>query len=513
MLIVKSSFEEMQMSSSPVIVGVAQFTQHKKTERPLDPLSLMVKTSSDALIDSGAPELRDFIDCVYVMNLFQWSYRDAPGMLSSMLGMKPRQASYLPIGGNTPQMMVNKAARDLAAGRCKAVLITGAEAIYSLRRAMKGNVVLEWSRSLPPDRIDGENTIGVDKIEESYDLFFPSLMYPLFETSLRASSGRSPDGHRLHMGKSFERLSRIASQNPFAWSKKALSAEIIATPSPENRYVGYPYTKYMNANVDVDQSAALIVTTEDTARLLGIHRDKWVYPIGGADFNDIWYVTRRPCLHQSPAIRHAARIALQQANLNLDGISVFDIYSCFPSAFEIAREEIGIPDDDPRDLSVTGGLPFFGGPGNNYVTHAIAAVVDLIRKDRSRKAMVTANGWYLTKHAVGIYAGTPSVHPWSDRDDSLTQLAIDAQALPMPVEKASGSLTVEAYVIRHDNTGNPIQGTVLGRLKNGSRALAVIDADPDGLLLMEKIEWVGKEGDVRYDEAVGKNMVRFSVWG
>ena len=120
------------------------------------------------------------------------------------------------------------------------------------------------------------------------------------------------------MGESFERLSRIASTNPFAWSQNALSAEIISTPSPDNRYIGYPYTKYMNANVDVDQSAALIMTTEDTARSLGIPGDKWVYPIGGADFNDIWYVTRRPCLHKSPAICHASRIALQQAILTLD---------------------------------------------------------------------------------------------------------------------------------------------------------------------------------------------------
>ena len=498
------------MSSSPVIVGGSQFTQHKKTKRPLDPLCLMAKTSSDALADSGAPELKDFIDCVYVMNLFQWSYRDAPGMLSGMLGIKPTRASYLPIGGNTPQMTANRAARDLASGRCKAVLIAGAEAIYSLRRAMKGDLVLDWPESVPPDEIAGENKSGVDKIEESYGLFFPSLMYPLFETSLRASSGRSPDEHRMHMGKNFERLSRIASRNPYAWSREALSADIIATLSLNNRYIGYPYTKYMNANVDVDQSAALIMTTEDTARSLGIPGDKWVYPIGGADFNDIWHVTRRPCLHQSPAIRHAARLALQQADLTLDDISVFDIYSCFPSAFEIARKEIGIPDNDPRDLSVTGGLPFFGGPGNNYVTHAIVTVVDLIRKNRACKAMVTANGWYLTKHAIGIYAGMPPVNPWFDRDDSSIQRAIDAQALPMPVEKASGSLTVEAYVIGHDSAGNPLQGTVLGSLQNGGRALAVVDAGPDELLMMEKTEWVGKEGIVRYDEAVGKNTVRFN---
>ena len=499
------------MSLSPVIIGIAQFTQHKKTERPLDPLSLMVRASLDALSDAGASRLKDVIDCVYVMNLFQWSYRDAPGQLSARLGLKPRQASYLPVGGNTPQLLVNKAARDLAAGRCKAVLMTGAEAIYSLRRALKGDIVLDWPESVPPDRIDGENTNSVDKIEELYDLFFPSFMYPLFETSLRASSGRSPEEHQMHMGKSFEHLSRIAAQNPFAWSKQALSAQMIAIPTPNNRYVGYPYTKYMNANVDVDQSAAVIMTTEDSALSLGIPQDKWVYPIGGADFNDIWYVTRRPCLHESPAIRHAARIALEQADLTLEDIDVFDLYSCFPSAFEIARREIGIPKNDRRDLSVTGGLPFFGGPGNNYSMHAIAAVVDLIRKDRSRKAMVTANGWYLTKHAIGVYAGSPPRHPWNDRDDSPVQRSINAKALPMAVEKASGSLMAEAYVIRHDNAGKPVKGTVVGRLEDGSRTLAVIDAAPEELLQMEKIELVGKQGDVRHDQATGRNLARFNM--
>jgi acetyl-CoA C-acetyltransferase len=266
----------------------------------------------------------------------------------------------------------------------------------------------------------------------------------------------------------------------------------------------------MNANINVDQSAALILTTEDSARSLGISEDKWVYPTGGADLNDIWYVTRRPCLHESPAIRNASHIALEQADMTLDDIDVFDLYSCFPAAFEISSREIGIPEDDPRDLSVTGGLPFFGGPGNNYSMHAIATVVDLIRKDRSKKAMVTANGWYLTKHSIGIYAGSPSVHPWDDRDDSSLQRTINAQALPRPTEKASGSLLVEAYVIRHDNAGMAIKGTVVGRLGDGSRTLADIDAGPEELLHMEKFELVGKAGDVRYDKASGRNTVRFN---
>ncbi len=503
----------MKKPSIPVIIGAAQYTQHKGTEKPLDPLGLMAKTGLDALKDAGASGLKDLIDCVYVINLFQWPYRDAPGMLSERLGIRSSRALYLPVGGNTPQLIVNKAARDLALGRCSAVLMTGAEAIYSLRRAMKGDIVLDWPESVPPERIDGDNRNGVNAMEETYDLFLPSFMYPLFETSLRASSGRSPGEHQAYMGRSFEQLSRRASQNPFAWSREPLSAREIATTTTDNRFIGYPYTKYMNANINVDQAAALILTTEETARSLGIGADRWVYPTGGADLNDIWHVTRRPCLHESPAIRTASRLALTQAGLALDEVGLFDLYSCFPSAFEIARREVGIPEDDPRDLSVTGGLPFFGGPGNNYSMHAIAEVVDLIRKDRSRKAMVTANGWYLTKHSVGIYAGTPSVHPWEDRDDSALQHSIDAQALPEPVEKASGALVVEAYVIRHGSTGSPVKGTVAGRLEDGSRTLAHMDADVDELLHWETHELVGREGVVRHEEKSGMNLVRFGMAG
>jgi len=503
----------MKTSPSPVIVGAAQFTQPRGTEKPLDPLGLMERACLDALGDAGAPGLRNLVDRLYVINLFQWPYRDAPGMLAERVGIRPEKSSYLPVGGNTPQLVVNRAARDLAAGRCSAVLMTGAEAIYSLRRAMKGAIVLDWPASEPPGRTDGENASGIDDLEAAYDLFLPSFVYPLFETSLRAASGMSPSEHRAFMGRAFERLSLVASRNPFAWSRRPLSAAEIATPGPDNRYIGFPYTKCMNANINVDQSAAIVLTTEEHARSLGIDAGQWVYPSGGADLNDIWNVTRRPCLHESPAIRHASRLALEQAGMGLEAIGAFDLYSCFPSAFEIARREVGIGADDPRTLSVTGGLPFFGGPGNNYSMHAIATVVDLIRQDRSLNAMVTANGWYLTKHSVGVYGGTPPARPWSDRDDSALQRSIDARALPAPMERAAGPLTVEAYVIRHDSGGAPVKGTVVGRLPDGRRALADIDAGPEELLSMEEAELVGMTGEARYDGEIGKNLVRFDSLG
>jgi acetyl-CoA C-acetyltransferase len=472
-------------------------------------MGLMIRACTMALDDAGSDKIRDLIDALYVVNLFQWPYRDAPGMLSEALGIRPAGKYYTPIGGNTPQLLVNRACRALAAGTARAVLITGAEAIYSIRRAMAGKIVLDWPESSPPERIDGEDRPGVSQLEADYDLFFPAVMYPLFETALRASSGRSVSEHCEYLGRLWERFSRAAAGNPHAWVREPLSAREITEATPGNRCINYPYTKCMNANINVDQTAAVLMTTEETARRIGIDRAAWIYPLGGADFTDIWNVSRRPRLDASPAIGNASRLALTQAGLGLDDVDFFDLYSCFPSAVQIAMKEIGIAQDDPRELTLTGGLAFFGGPGNNYSLHGIASAVERIRKDRSKKAMVTANGWYITKHSVGVYGGDPPETHWTGRDDSPIQAGIDREALPEPVEKAEGELAVEAYVIRHGKDGSPTLGTVIGRLPDGRRALAHIDAGPGGLAEMERIEMVGRTGRLRSVSRKAGNLIRF----
>jgi acetyl-CoA C-acetyltransferase len=469
----------------------------------------MEKVCREAFLDAGNEKVRDLVDSLQVVNLFQWPYRDAPGMLAEKLGLGPGERYYTPIGGNTPQLLVNRACRALAAGRVRAVLITGAEAVYSVRRALKGELRLDWPKSEPPGRIDGEERQSVSDLEGAYDLFFPATMYPLIETAIRAASGRAPDEHRLFMAGLWERLSKVAAANPHAWSRVAMSASEIAAVTPDNRYIAYPYVKHMVANINVDQGAAVLLTTTEEADRLGISREKRVFPLGGGDFYDVWYVTRRPSLDRSPAIRHASRIALDQAGLEPDDIDAFDLYSCFPSAVQIAMREMGISETDPRPISLTGGLSFFGGPGNNYSLHAIAEAAQTVRRDRGKKVLVNANGWYITKHSVGVYGGEPPVNPWVERDDSSVQRAIDAEALPEPEAEARGVLRVEAYVIRHDSAGEPALGTVLGRLADGSRTLAHIQAGKEELLEMERTELVGAEGRVGFSSELVRNIVSF----
>jgi len=494
----------------PVLVGVSQHTQFKESKELSDPIGLMIEAGRKAFDNTGVPlsRMAAAIDTVCVVNIFCWSYYQAPQMVAQGLGLSPANFVYTAIGGNTPQWLINQYARSIAAGECRAVLMTGAEAFYALRRMRKNGLENTWPAMVPPEKITGNNREGTHALENHYDLFLPSFMYPLFETALRASSGRSVESHERFMANLYEKISRTASQNPYAWSREFLTAEQLLH-NKTNRYIGYPYTMRMNANIDVDQSSAVLMTSEKVAASLGIEKSRWVYPLGGADFNNVWYVSSRPRLDDSPAIAQAATCALTQAGLSINDIGIFDLYSCFPSAVQMAMHALGLPENDPRPLSVTGGLAFFGGPGNNYTMHAIASVVEQIRQNRKMKALVTANGWYNTKQAVGVYGNKPDTGTWQLSDNSPIQKNIDDQALPEPQERASGVMTVEAYVIRHDRDDNPYLGTVIGRLENGRRALAHIRADVSDLPGMEKNELVGKSGRVVYDDRAGYNFVEF----
>jgi len=497
----------MNKETRTIIVGTAQFTQNKEETKPLDPLRLMVKTSQLAKDDTGVADLFEKIDAVYVTNIITWPYKNAPKELSEILEIKSEQTYYPAAGGETPQLLVNRAAKAIASGKSKVVLITGAEAIYTRHRSRVDNITLNWPERREPEHIDGEEWKGFSDFEYKYELQKPSNAYAMLETALRVASSRSLKDQRTYVGKLYERFSIIASKNPHSWTREPYTAEEITTPTPKNRYICHPYTKRLTSNPYVDQSAALIMTSENIAEKLGIEKKKWVYLMGGADLKNIINITGRPLLYDSPALREGSHIALKQAGISLEDINKFDLYSCFPSMVEIARQELKIPEDDPRDLTISGGLSFFGGPFNNYSMHAIVSAVNLIREKNSLKIMIVANGGYNTKQSIGIYGMKPSALSWKNRDDTAVQQQIFANELPEPIEKADGLLTIEAYTIKFDRSGNPTEGIVIGRLENGSRTLAIIEADPNVLLKLEHEELVGKTYKVNYNSHRDRNLI------
>ncbi|MFW9875778.1 MAG: hypothetical protein ACFFG0_21960 [Candidatus Thorarchaeota archaeon] len=495
----------MSKKNSPVIVGAAQFTQRKNTSPPLDSLSLMVKTGRKAIEDTQAKNIVDFIDAIYMVNISSWSYGDAPGELGRRLSLTPKEKVYLPDGGQSPQMLINQAAEVITSGEHLTVLITGGEAAYSINKKFSGKRPGHWPKKEDPKYINGEKW-PITQTVIKYGLYFPTTAYAIFETALRASSGRKIEEHKRYMGELFERFSKVASKNPFSWTQKHFSAKEIITPSPGNRRVVYPYTKRMCANNFVDQAGTIIVTSEEIAESLNIDRKKWVYIMGGATFKNIDEIYRRPRLDDSPAAREGARIALEQAGLKLNDIDKFDLYSCFPSIVEIFMNELPIKNDDPRDLTLTGGLPFFGTPLSNYSLHAVINTVNSIRADPSLKVMVIANGGYNTKQSIGIYGNKPPKIPWGVRDDSKIQKSILNEILPEPVEKANGEIVIDGYSIIYKRSGEAMRGVAIGTLENGSRTVAFVTKQ-ELLLTLETQEIVGKTCMVQYDSSIDRNVI------
>jgi acetyl-CoA C-acetyltransferase len=247
--------------------------------------------------------------------------------------------------------------------------------------------------------------------------------------------------------------------------------------------------------MEVDQSAAVLVASLGKARDLGVPEDRIVYLHGCADAADLWNPLDRQNFHSSPAMRLTGRRALEMAGKRLSDMAFFDLYSCFPVAVEIGAEELGLDLDDPRGLTVTGGLPYAGGPGNNYVMHSIAVMMQKLRARREAFGLVTGNGWFLTKQSTGIYSATPPEAPFERQDPTVIQREIDALPHPAIVEHPTGRAQVETYTVIHGREGY-LMGIVVGRDEAGRRFVAHTPADEATLRGMEASEQVGRSGTV-----------------
>ena len=335
----------------------------------------------------------------------------------------------------------------------RTTLVCGAEATRSLRLAEPGADFLrlqgpaDGEAGRPADPVVGTSLAGlVEASEIEAKLLRPADIYPVFESARAARSGATPGEWRERLAVFLARGSAIAAANPLAWFRTPWSPAEIATPSAENRLTAEPYTKRMNSFAQVDLGSALLVTNLAVARALGL-QDRCVFPWAGASNRDV-APARRPVLDASPAIRAAGRASLAAAGLDVDAIDCFDLYSCFPIAVEVGAGEIGLSLDDPRGWTLTGGMSFFGGPGNNYTSHGIAAAALRLR-ERGGTAYVSGNGGFLSKHSIGVYAARPREQgeAFVLADTDREQQAIDAAALPVTLEAEGPARVVGGTVV------------------------------------------------------------------
>ena len=484
-----------------VLVGAGQFQQ--RTGDPavaLEPMAMMAAAAELAAGDAGTTKLLAQIDSIRVVK-GSWPYRDPGRLIAGRIGAQPRETLLTFEGGNTPQSLVNSTSLDIEAGRLDVALLVGGEGIYSRRRAKRAGATIPYTAD--PDAAPAQ-TFGADvtmssALESKRGFQMPINVYPMFETAIRHDRGETPSQHLERIARIWADFKAVAVDNPNAWIRTPMTAEQIRTPSADNRLVGYPYTKAMNSNWDLDQAAAVILCSVEKAEALGISRDRWVFPWSGTDAHDTYLISNRDNYHSSPAIRTAAKEALALAGVTLGEVAHVDLYSCFPSAVQIGAAEIGLSEE--RRLTVTGGLAFAGGPLNNYVMHAIATMAATLRDHAGAVGLCSANGGYVTKHAIGLYSTEPP--PQGQFRHANVQAEVDRFPTREVTGDHVGPATIEAYTVMHDHRG-PTEALVSALTPAGVRTFAR-SAEADLMAELMSIDAVGRAVDI--DAAAAVHLV------
>jgi acetyl-CoA C-acetyltransferase len=485
---------------TPVVVGVGQAAERIADPgyRAMSPVELAAAATRAAVQDTGGDfgSVSAAIDTVAGVRQFEISgpvaraplgrSNNYPRSVANRIEAKPARAILEVVGGQGPQHLISELAAEIAAGRSKVGLIFGSDATSTLRHfdgASGKHAKPDFSETVYGSLEDrGQGIDGlVSRYTVIHGLIDAPTQYALLENARRAGTGLGPAEYRRRMGELFAPFTKIAANNPFAAAPVERSVDELITVTERNRMISEPYPRLMVARDQVNQGAAALLMSVEAALRLGVPEENWVYLHGHADSEE-QALLQRPDLGHAPSAVLAVRDALAMAGIGIDDIATFDLYSCFPVPVFNICDGMGIAPDDSRGLTLTGGLPFFGGAGNNYSMHGVAETVAQMRRAPGQFGLVGANGGILSKYSVGVYSTTPA--EWKPDRNAALQVRVNNWPIQSVTEDAEGAGTVETYTVRRD--GDRATGIVIGRLAaDDSRFLSTTEDDELIALLVD----------------------------
>lgn len=471
--------------NTPIIVGAAQHTE-RLAENARPPFSSPVQLASNAtraaLNDAGIEHAAADIDTIAVIRNFSdspgaWrcpfgTSSNPPQSIAQRIGASPAHRIHSSAGGNQPQLLVAEIFSAIARGEKELAVLAGAEAIANQRFAERNGLEDNWQEDfdLPlDDRVDRYRYASPEEIRSGMSV--PVHYYALIENLQAHQLGHNPQQHRHHMAQLLAPFSEVAASNPYSQNPRSYSAEELAETGPGNFLISLPYSKLLVAQDAVNQAAALVLTSIGKARQLGIDPGQWIFVQGYAQGSELCVINRENPARSS-VMENVLQAALQQARASASDMDLIDIYSCFPCAVDAACRVLKLPTDGSGKLTVTGGLPFFGGPGNNYTTHALAEMALRLRNGRGR-GLVTANGGILTKHAAMVMANQPAAADtapvnWGEIEISPMD-ARQSSAVAIADSPQQGSILT--YTVIKARKG-PDTAVIMGETANGERFMA-----------------------------------------
>ncbi|MEP3422982.1 MAG: acetyl-CoA acetyltransferase [Erythrobacter sp.] len=505
-------------NNTPVIIGVGQYSE-RAGEPGYEALSYMDlggRALSAAVENCGADgSVASAIDTLAAIRAFEMSRPDRappfggsdniPRSFARRVGADPKRAILSTTGGQYNQKLVGEFAADIASGKSQCAAIVGSEAISTVLALSAKGEKPDWSETVGGECED--RGFGLDGMLEpalfAHGATGAIPLYAIAENARRAKSGKSLDEYRADIGALFEPFTKVAAANPHSAAPKERSAEELATVTDRNRIVAEPYARMTVARDQVNQAAAIILCSAGMARELGVPEDRWVH-IHAVTSSTELELSERPDLAANPASIASVETAFAIADKGMSDMAYIDFYSCFAIPVFNQCDHFGLSADDPRGLTLTGGLPFFGGAGNNYSAHAICEAVERVRSDRGSYALVGANGGWMSKYATGIYSTDPADWTGNDRVSEVPKAtdAVDRSNDPFD------SATVESYTVNHSKSG--CDGVFIGRNADGARVVGNADLDdPATRDLFEGGQPFGAKLTVTCDDR-GRNVGRIA---
>ncbi len=452
---------------APVLVGLGELAHRPGTGAAADPGVMMAEATRRAAADAQSEALLERLDVIAVAPSAGWPDGDPGARVGKLLGSEARTVRSSMQGGNGPQLLLGALAGWIAAGEMDSGVVCGAEALYTLARA--GGPPPDWAPADPArgtaEVLEGEADPGT-AAEREVGVIAPIMAYPLIENAIGHARGEGVAEHLQRISELWARFSEVATQQPCAWAPTAYTAAELSQAGPANRLVTHPYRKLHNANIQVDQAASVIICSVGHARALGVPRERWVFLHASATATDVWNLSERDRLDRSPAIAACGRALFEHTRMTPDDLAFIDLYSCFPAAVQLAASELGLALE--RALSCTGGLTFFGGPGNNYATHGVVALARRLREaEPGSVGLASALGWYATKHALGLYGNSPPARPFA----AFAPAVANAPARQVAPAGARYEATAETATVIYERDGSPSYGILLALLADGRRVL------------------------------------------
>jgi acetyl-CoA C-acetyltransferase len=484
--------------STPVVVGVGQVVERigEAEWQGRSAADLAAWAAERAIADAGAArDPKPLIEVVSAIRTFEDSGAAPspfgksdkfPLAVARRMELTPKHAILEAVGGQSPVTALVEMAERIARGEIEAGMVFGAESISNTRHLSSQGETRDWAEHDEGEIEDRGSARMLTAQGIKHGIVSAPIAYALLENARRARVGLSREDYRAAMGELFAPFSAVAAENPYSSAMSdPLSAEEIATVTSKNRLIADPFPLKVVARDQVNMGAGVLVMSAHAARAAGIPEDRWVY-IHGASAAAEPDILERADPGAYPAAEAALDAALGAASKSIGEIEVLDFYSCFPIAvFSTAIDHLGLSGDDPRGLTVTGGLPYFGGAGNGYSNHAIASTVERLRERPGAFGLVGANGGFQSKYAALVLSTTTAGFPgWSEA----------VQHRPAPPDLADmveGSGVIETYTVVYGRE-SPTYAVVIGRLPDNRRFIARSD-DPATLAAMEAHDPLGRQ--------------------